>query len=210
GNAEKLSGRARGDRASGTGGGGDRGARRGDARVRRRSRRAARGGSPRRSGRGRGVHFARREERGRGTDGRGRRGNEVQGLRPRADRRGIDRPGRDGDGEHGRDHDQAPHRGASCRNRSGGGAVACSRQMSSAALIVNPFASGVTEEGLAAVERELRPSIELTVSLTERPQHATELVRAVVEADRVYVFGGDGLLNEVLNGLGEEAVVGVL
>jgi diacylglycerol kinase family enzyme len=82
--------------------------------------------------------------------------------------------------------------------------------MSSAALIVNPFASGVTEEGLAAVERELRPSIELTVSLTERPQHATELVRGVVEADCVYVFGGDGLLNEVLNGLGEDAVVGVL
>jgi diacylglycerol kinase family enzyme len=82
--------------------------------------------------------------------------------------------------------------------------------MSSAALIVNPFASGVTEDGLADVERELRPSFELTVSLTERPQHATELVRAVVGADRVYVFGGDGLLNEVLNGLGEDAVVGVL
>src|SRR5437868_10266118 len=82
--------------------------------------------------------------------------------------------------------------------------------MNGAALIVNPFASGVTEERLAAVERELRPGIELTVALTERPQHATELVRGLGGADRVYVFGGDGLLNEVLNGLGEDVVVGVL
>jgi diacylglycerol kinase family enzyme len=79
-----------------------------------------------------------------------------------------------------------------------------------ATLIINPFASGVSEKGLAAVERELRPSIELTVKLTERPQHATELARDLDGADRVYIFGGDGLLNEVLNGLGEDAVVGVV
>jgi diacylglycerol kinase family enzyme len=82
--------------------------------------------------------------------------------------------------------------------------------MNRAALIVNPFASGVTEERLAAVERELRPGIELTVALTKRPHHATELVRALDGADRIYVFGGDGLLNEVLNGVGENAVVGIL
>jgi len=82
--------------------------------------------------------------------------------------------------------------------------------MNRAALIVNPFASGVTEEGLAAVERELRPSVELAVTLTERPAHATELVLGLGGVERVYVFGGDGLLNEVLNGLGEEVVVGVL
>lgn len=82
--------------------------------------------------------------------------------------------------------------------------------MNRAALIVNPFASGVTEEGLAAVERELRPSVELTVTMTERPQHATELARGTDGAERIYVFGGDGLLNEVLNGLDEGAVVGVL
>lgn len=82
--------------------------------------------------------------------------------------------------------------------------------MNRAALIVNPFASGVTEERLAAVERELRPDVELTVTLTERPQHAIELAREAEGADRVYVFGGDGLLNEVLNGLGQDAVVGVL
>jgi diacylglycerol kinase family enzyme len=82
--------------------------------------------------------------------------------------------------------------------------------MNRAALIVNPFASGVTEERLAAVERELRPDVELAVTLTERPRHAIELAREVEGADRVYVFGGDGLLNEVLNGLGQDAVVGVL
>jgi diacylglycerol kinase family enzyme len=82
--------------------------------------------------------------------------------------------------------------------------------MDSAALIVNPFASGVTEERLAAVERELRPTFELAVTMTERPKHAIEVARALDTADRVYVFGGDGLLNEVLNGVGDNVVVGVL
>jgi diacylglycerol kinase family enzyme len=82
--------------------------------------------------------------------------------------------------------------------------------MKSAALIVNPFASGVTEERLAAVESELRRSFQLTVALTERRQHATELARSMAGAEELFVFGGDGLLNEVLNGVGEEAVVGVL
>ena len=75
-----------------------------------------------------------------------------------------------------------------CRSRRG--MLAAMR----ATLIINPFASGVTEEGLAAVERELRPSVELTVALTKRPRHATELARGVDGADRIYVFGGDGLL----------------
>jgi diacylglycerol kinase family enzyme len=82
--------------------------------------------------------------------------------------------------------------------------------MNSATLIVNPFASGVTEERLASVERELRRHAELTVMLTERPEHATELARDLAGADRIYVFGGDGLLNEVLNGLDHDTVVGVV
>jgi len=82
--------------------------------------------------------------------------------------------------------------------------------MEHAALIVNPFASGVTEDRLATVERELRRSVELTVQLTKRPLHATELARGLGGVDGVFVFGGDGLLNEVLNGLGQDAVVGVL
>ena len=82
--------------------------------------------------------------------------------------------------------------------------------MTSAALIVNPFASGVSEERLAAVERELDRRLELTVMLTERPEHAIALARELPPVDAVYVFGGDGLLNEVLNGLTSPAAVGVL
>ena len=82
--------------------------------------------------------------------------------------------------------------------------------MKTAALIVNPFASAVTEDRLAAVEQELRASFEVTVALTERPQHAMELARGLPHTDAVFVFGGDGLLNEALNGLGPDAVVGVL
>jgi diacylglycerol kinase family enzyme len=82
--------------------------------------------------------------------------------------------------------------------------------MKAAALIVNPFASAVTEERLAAVEKELRASFDVTVALTERPEHATELALGLPGADAIFVFGGDGLLNEALNGLGPDAVVGVL
>jgi diacylglycerol kinase family enzyme len=63
---------------------------------------------------------------------------------------------------------------------------------------------------LAAVAEELGKSFELTVALTERPEHATELAREVPDSDVVFVFGGDGLLNEALNGLDRDAVVGVL
>jgi diacylglycerol kinase family enzyme len=76
-------------------------------------------------------------------------------------------------------------------------------------LIVNPFASAVTEERLGAVERELRGVVEPTIMRTEGPEHATELAREI-PGGTVFVFGGDGLLNEVLNGLGPRAVVGVL
>jgi diacylglycerol kinase family enzyme len=82
--------------------------------------------------------------------------------------------------------------------------------MKSAALIVNPFASAVSEERAAAVEAELRRSVELTVARTERPHHATELARGLDAVEAVFVFGGDGLLNEVLNGLGARPAIGVL
>ena len=47
-----------------------------------------------------------------------------------------------------------------------------------AVLIVNPFASRVTQAKLAAVQEELARAAELTVVLTERPGHATEIVRS--------------------------------
>jgi diacylglycerol kinase family enzyme len=69
------------------------------------------------------------------------------------------------------------------------------------ALIVNPFASGVDDERLAAVERELQAAAEVTTMLTERPLHATELVEASChDYDAIVAFSGDGGFNEVLNG----------
>jgi diacylglycerol kinase family enzyme len=77
-----------------------------------------------------------------------------------------------------------------------------------AVLIVNPHASRVTPEVVAAVERELRPAETL---LTEGPGHATELAaRACEQADRLYVLSGDGGFNEVVNGIDEDVEVGFL
>jgi diacylglycerol kinase family enzyme len=69
-----------------------------------------------------------------------------------------------------------------------------------ATLIVNPMASRVTEEGIALVEKELSTGFRLTTVRTERQMHAAELA-AQVEAGALIAFGGDGLFNEVVNGL---------
>jgi diacylglycerol kinase family enzyme len=79
-----------------------------------------------------------------------------------------------------------------------------------ATLLVNPFASGVTEKSLAAVELELGRRVELSVSLTQERGHATELARSVRDVDVLLIYGGDGLLNEVLNGSDGQLPVGVL
>jgi diacylglycerol kinase family enzyme len=69
-----------------------------------------------------------------------------------------------------------------------------------ATLIVNPYASSVTEERVRAVERELSAGWVLTTVLTERPGHATELARDA-DGNAIFSFGGDGVFNEVLNGV---------
>jgi diacylglycerol kinase family enzyme len=79
-------------------------------------------------------------------------------------------------------------------------------------LIVNPFATRVTPEKLAAVEAELGRVANLTVVHTERPQHATALVRDACggEFDAVLVFSGDGGFNEALNGLHADVPIGFI
>ena len=79
-------------------------------------------------------------------------------------------------------------------------------------LVVNPFATRVTEERLAAVRAELERAGEVAVLLTERPGHATELVTEACGsgARAVVVFSGDGGFNEALNGLERDVPVGFL
>jgi diacylglycerol kinase family enzyme len=69
-------------------------------------------------------------------------------------------------------------------------------------LIVNPFASAVTQARVQGVEAALSRAVRLRTVLTERQGHATELAREACEqADVVFVFAGDGGFNEALNGL---------
>jgi diacylglycerol kinase family enzyme len=73
--------------------------------------------------------------------------------------------------------------------------------MKRAVLIVNPYASAVTDERTAAVERTLQRVADVRTVRTERPRHATELAQEAGDADAVVVFSGDGGFNEVLNGV---------
>ena len=74
-------------------------------------------------------------------------------------------------------------------------------------LIVNPFASGVTDVRVEKVRAALG---EVELEQTLHPGHATELVQAARDADAVYVFSGDGTFNEVLNGIGPDTPVGFI
>jgi diacylglycerol kinase family enzyme len=80
------------------------------------------------------------------------------------------------------------------------------------ALVVNPFATRVSEDRLARVRAELERVAELDVVLTERPGHATELVTEAgrAGAEAVVVFSGDGGFNEALNGLESDVPIGFL
>ena len=73
-------------------------------------------------------------------------------------------------------------------------------------LIVNPFASGVDEHRLDAVRAALPPGVE--TRLTTAPGEATTIAADVEGVDAVYVFGGDGTYNEVLNGLRADVPLG--
>jgi len=81
--------------------------------------------------------------------------------------------------------------------------------VSRAVLIVNPNASGVTPDLTVSVEEALDG--ELETILTERPLHAAEIAEAVGrDAERIYVFSGDGGYNEVVNGLEGDLPIGFI
>jgi len=78
------------------------------------------------------------------------------------------------------------------------------------ALIVNPFASEVTQERVHLVELELAREVSVTTLLTERPGHAAELAAGAANAQALVVFSGDGGFNEALNGLPADRPIGFL
>ena len=76
-------------------------------------------------------------------------------------------------------------------------------------LIVNPFASGVTERRLARVQAALPAGTETV--FTQARGDATALAadhESVAQA--IYVFSGDGTYNEVINGLRRDIPVGFI
>jgi diacylglycerol kinase family enzyme len=80
-----------------------------------------------------------------------------------------------------------------------------------AALIVNPFSSRVTEARLEAVEEALAPFAAIETIRTDRRGHATELAREVANNhDAVLVFSGDGVFNEVVNGIEKRIPLGFI
>ena len=84
-------------------------------------------------------------------------------------------------------------------------------RVQSAALIVNPFSSQVTAPKLEAVEEALAPYAEVETLPTSRRGHATEIARAAANNhDVVLVFSGDGVFNEVVNGIDQQIPLGFI
>ncbi len=70
-------------------------------------------------------------------------------------------------------------------------------------LIANPFATTTTANRRGALAAELAEHVEVVPCLTEYRGHAVELGARAVEHgfDAVFVHGGDGSVNEVVNGI---------
>src|SRR6266540_1483473 len=84
-----------------------------------------------------------------------------------------------------------------------------SRRMKTVALIVNPFSSKASESRLAEVKEALSAHAEVETMRTARRGHATELARGAGRShDAVVTFSGDGVFNEVLNGVDRPVPVG--
>ena len=72
-----------------------------------------------------------------------------------------------------------------------------------AVLIVNPNATSTTPAGRDLLAHALESRVALTVAHTNHRDHATEIARAAAHdgVDVVIVHGGDGTVNEVVNGV---------
>ena len=77
----------------------------------------------------------------------------------------------------------------------------------SGVLIVNPFASGVTERKLAGVQAALPGGTE-TVFTQARGDATALAAEWSATAEVIYVFSGDGTYNEVINGLTSDVPIG--
>src|SRR5215213_4508974 len=72
-----------------------------------------------------------------------------------------------------------------------------------ALLVVNPNATTTTERGRDILVRALRSQVDLEVAYTQRKGHGVELARDAARErfDLVVTLGGDGTVNEAVNGL---------
>jgi len=70
-------------------------------------------------------------------------------------------------------------------------------------LIVNPNATSTTKAGRDLLAHALESRVQLTVEHTDRRGHASEIAEAAKRdgIDVIIVHGGDGTVNEVVNGL---------
>jgi diacylglycerol kinase family enzyme len=70
-------------------------------------------------------------------------------------------------------------------------------------VIVNPRASSMAPDRLAAAVEVLGAGLDVSVRMTRAPHHAGELAAAAAAdgVDAVVVYAGDGTLNEAANGL---------